>query len=134
MFRRTLAFQFRVIWSICFRDSRYSKEVVVISPVGPLDISLGGDVIQRLRKHSNLAVRRLCDDIGQGEVVPDLAQIMGCEKRTTVEQFDAQQHKIAQLSAWADVLVQRRHKLSLSLFEVHHGAIAEFLRTVHEAA
>lgn len=85
-------------------DTRQELRVLVAS-VGPPDISLGGDVIQRLREHSNLAVRGLCDHVGQGDFVPDLAQIMGCEKRTTVEQFDAQQHKIAQLSAWADVLV-----------------------------
>lgn len=85
-------------------DARHELRVLVAS-VGPPDISLGDEVIQRLREHSNLAVRGLCDHVGRGDFVPDLAQIMGCEKRTTVERADAQQHKVTQLSAWADLLV-----------------------------
>lgn len=78
---------------------------VVVASVGPPDISRDGDAIQRLREQPNFAVRALCDHVGQGDFVPDLAQIMGCDKRTAIEQFDAQQYKIAQLSAWADLLV-----------------------------
>jgi len=93
-------------------ESRQRLRVLVAS-AGSEDLMLGEGIIPRLGDQSNLVLRGLFDHAHKGKFVIDGVPIMrNMETNTSTaqtyensRQTDLQQHKIAALSAWTDLLV-----------------------------